>query len=1092
MSYTLLTSDEIITFLTSNVVMNGDNEYPKGIHYSYNAPGAPRPIEGVYDANAVYFLGSDNKYVRYAGPLDIKVADSEPIVNKIMAATSGRAHTFESAKIYKDTTPVEANPDGSVVEDEYYVGNDTLVLGKGTAGSADYSIIQGVDLYGLKTSKYLMAVGYRTNITNSGNVIGALSKSVVDNVHGALLLSDDSINDNDSAKGYTIKNSSGVAVLARDYAGTDILYSVENVHASIVFGIGASADSGVVKNSTASIIATHDTADTITNTIALMSQAGNLYNATDSLILSNQGVSGRNLNHVIALGKLDTSSSASVTLSNTIIGSYDYQFGLTDIEKNAGLVASGYVDNYFGLGQTTIVAPGSVTNIIQIGLGTRLNNWSPYMQMEVEPSAPNTNLDCIYLGDGINSGYDNKSITCIGEDKWLGCNNSNIVAIGNSYNASTFGCTLTYTGTYDVMTIEDAQTAVLDTTGKYASTQYVIIGSGTITCDGKTFTMDESGITSYVYFTYDSANKKYTGLSIPTFVSGVRDNDVVHITVAEFEKMLAMPIQIDTGKKYILHGTNETGKITCGDTTVTLDASGVTSYVSVIYTYTPDSNAPTDTTKGTHTFSIELCEFDYNDLKYTDLYGPMPNNNHNVVSIGDAITHRSNTSNSIFYGDRIGLGATTVMNSIIIESDLELGNYWYRYTSADRTKSEYKPHQLKGVFWYDTDTGMSSLGYNQWGLSVLDSGYDLHTHDYSDAFAFVNSQFHNSMFFGIFWDPMTTMAGFSLEDALSGKANKPDAPMIYTGGIALGGRGDGSGYGLMKVGDMYTSIASYIKTSWTTNDYNADNDVVLTPGTSECPYGGMPLLVKSQQEYDGTFRIGAGKVDARGVNIKSIGEALSASGFGGGFQSTYGISAYINTSTSTDEEIGYDYDTKTLTPKSGAMYAVHFPDDDTPLVLADPTDDDLGKQFIIHTIYSTNNGVNGCNSFIKYKCVRFSTSSQGTPGGDNKYAFLVPPLPAILDAKDVMDGCEAATTRFRMDSAGQNTIGYVTAGTNQVVGSSVPMNVGTVENWSVGYSVIMTVIKVPKFSTSSPYVQTLDDGYELCYMPTPLSPIYYC
>lgn len=1070
MSYTLLTSDEIIAFLNnSDVVMNGDNQYPLGIQYKRRVPGAPENPTVIYDGTAVYFQSSDNKYVRYAGKSDIKVADKNTIDNKIMASTSGHAYNITATKIYKDTTPVEANPDGSVVEDEYYVGNDTLVLGKGTVGSADYSIIQGVDLYGLKTSKYLMAVGYRTNITNSANVIGALSKAIVDDVHGALLVSGDSVIDADNGHGYSVKSSSGVAILARDYN-----ISALDAHASVILGIGGGAISGV----SGSVIASHNTVNQLTASLFLSNGTGNI-NASNCVIAA--GAANFNLHDSYSALFLGGASNAGSTagISHAMINSQSFDVKPSEYDIYGGLEkTAGAVTKIISVG-SGVQYDGYTSNVISIGDSVSINQSNYYMQMNGEAARGTlSGGDGIAVGNTIAVGYNTNRFMLIGDHTSVGMGNYNIIGVGKMLNQSHIDattnpfCSFTLSYNYDTRcrTI-DEMNAIYAKVSSLDIGYYTVFGSGTITWGDTTLTLPDE-VTSYIHVYQDSTTKQYK-IDMAYSGNGILADDVHHIVLDEFEKLL-LSTKPEEGR-YIVHGVNESKTVTLNNTTATLDESGFTSAIRLY--------------KDGDTWKVENVSMSDVSYRPVDFYGPMPSNNHNIVSVGDGIVYRSDSYDNLFIGDGICFGAARVRKSIFIDR-VEIGNAFKDYVDAGNTRSHYQQHQFDGVFWYNTNT----TGYEDNTFGGLDSGFNYHTHDYSNAFAFIdNRRFNNPMFFGIFVNPTDTMSGFSIDDAVRGYANKPDTNMIYTGGIALGGHGDGSGYGLMKVGDMYTSIASYIKTNWTTNDYNADNDVVLTPGTSECPYGGMPLLVKSQQEYDGTFRIGAGKVDARGVNIKSIGEALSASGFGGGFQSTYGISAYINTSTSTDEEIGYDYDTKTLTPKSGAMYAVHFPDDDTPLVLADPTDDDLGKQFIIHTIYSTNNGVNGCNSFIKYKCVKFSTSSSGTPGGDNQYAFLVPPLPAILDSEEVMDGCVAATTQVRMDSAGKSsTIGNVTTGTSQVVGTGVALKVGTVENWSVGYSVIMTVIKVPKFSTSSPYVQTLDDGYELCYMPTPLSPIYYC
>jgi len=100
--------------------------------------------------------------------------------------------------------------------------------------------------------------------------------------------------------------------------------------------------------------------------------------------------------------------------------------------------------------------------------------------------------------------------------------------------------------------------------------------------------------------------------------------------------------------------------------------------------------------------------------------------------------------------------------------------------------------------------------------------------------------------------------------------NKPDVPMIYTGGIALCGRptgkGDGSdNYGLLKLGAgggrtslPVAYIAAYDPTNWI-GDTGHKLGHLIGPvpvvGTKTCPYAGMTLAVGNEQEMDGTLHI---------------------------------------------------------------------------------------------------------------------------------------------------------------------------------------------------------------------------------------------
>ena len=98
--------------------------------------------------------------------------------------------------------------------------------------------------------------------------------------------------------------------------------------------------------------------------------------------------------------------------------------------------------------------------------------------------------------------------------------------------------------------------------------------------------------------------------------------------------------------------------------------------------------------------------------------------------------------------------------------------------------------------------------------------------------------------------------------------NKPNAPMVYTGGVCFAGVAPSGGstytgtnnYGLIKLGH-YSKPVAYIKSSSTGQSIDAwaERSSLLSPvsitGTVTCPYGGMVLAVDNQQEVDGTMHL---------------------------------------------------------------------------------------------------------------------------------------------------------------------------------------------------------------------------------------------
>lgn len=94
--------------------------------------------------------------------------------------------------------------------------------------------------------------------------------------------------------------------------------------------------------------------------------------------------------------------------------------------------------------------------------------------------------------------------------------------------------------------------------------------------------------------------------------------------------------------------------------------------------------------------------------------------------------------------------------------------------------------------------------------------------------------------------------------------NKPAAPMIYTGGICLAGKPNGTNIenkeeanaGLIKIGSGVVPcayIVSHPISEW------SDGGHIIHPisvsGTTECPYKGMALCVTDVQEPDGTLHL---------------------------------------------------------------------------------------------------------------------------------------------------------------------------------------------------------------------------------------------
>jgi hypothetical protein len=94
--------------------------------------------------------------------------------------------------------------------------------------------------------------------------------------------------------------------------------------------------------------------------------------------------------------------------------------------------------------------------------------------------------------------------------------------------------------------------------------------------------------------------------------------------------------------------------------------------------------------------------------------------------------------------------------------------------------------------------------------------------------------------------------------------NKPAAPMIYTGGICLAGKPNGTNIenkeeanaGLIKIGSGVVPCAYIV--SHPISEWSGGGPIIhpiSVSGTTECPYKGMALCVTDVQEPDGTLHL---------------------------------------------------------------------------------------------------------------------------------------------------------------------------------------------------------------------------------------------
>lgn len=198
---------------------------------------------------------------------------------------------------------------------------------------------------------------------------------------------------------------------------------------------------------------------------------------------------------------------------------------------------------------------------------------------------------------------------------------------------------------------------------------------------------------------------------------------------------------------------------------------------------------------------------------------------------------------------------------------------------------------------------------------------------------------------------------------------KPNAPMIYTGGIALAGYPTGTGdqnFGLIKLGHVSKSVA-YIKSKpvsgWGGSTANLLSPVSVT-GTTDCPYAGMVLAIDGKQEIDGTMHLVLAK-KAGGGTGKNI---ISLNGFD---ETLYPLLAEgVN---EFDTPSGSDYVSDILEMLGAGMtpvirFAINGASSDFYATLCEAGDG--GYMFTTDISYRGH----------RYICVRYTSDSSSTPG----------------------------------------------------------------------------------------------------------------
>lgn len=220
-----------------------------------------------------------------------------------------------------------------------------------------------------------------------------------------------------------------------------------------------------------------------------------------------------------------------------------------------------------------------------------------------------------------------------------------------------------------------------------------------------------------------------------------------------------------------------------------------------------------------------------------------------------------------------------------------------------------------------------------------------------------------------FKDPFSGMTRAEIRKAVG----KPNAPIVYTGGITLAGMPPESGetydknFGLIKLGHVSKPVA-YINTN-PVDGWNAGGNLIYpvsVTGTTTCPFGGMMLAIDHTQEADGTMHLVLSRGGSGGKNIISLNNSSG---------SLYLLNSEgINT---WDTPNGTDYVADIMEMIGDGMSPV------IRCAMSTPSNDNAND------IYATLCGVGNCGYMFttyvphighKYICVRYSGTEAPAPG----------------------------------------------------------------------------------------------------------------
>lgn len=384
------------------------------------------------------------------------------------------------------------------------------------------------------------------------------------------------------------------------------------------------------------------------------------------------------------------------------------------------------------------------------------------------------------------------------------------------------------------------------------------------------------GVGQNVYFPSNSKGVMEIGdCSIDT----TQRPNVNFTTVDEMNEQFGSQAPADgkwDGYSSVIFGTGELNLAKGDGTTFTKSVRGISLYV----TYNKNSKSWSDG-----------CDLDHDDWRYYSKNVISPSDWSNLLFIGAGANAGAGTTNSVFIGKNSAWAKTTFVNSFINTLGSDGGAKYTKYTNPGSGSGliAIPPTRFENVWWighnsngHESEGGTGRDDSTKGAFSVPVALASLFQDNqaypnlpkysipvFKDTFAFVGS--NPNLFNHAYWYGVDT----TWKDSVEKMCQPAKTPMIYTGGIALGGVGsDDANFGMLKLGCARTEVSAqadlykdYVNSlvTYKTSVYETD-PIQLIPCTyagvtRQCmhsPHAGKCLVVQDLQELDGTLHIGLG------------------------------------------------------------------------------------------------------------------------------------------------------------------------------------------------------------------------------------------